>query len=77
MSTHLKLIKYLNEKHYETQKLVDENKIIENLKIFSKIFFQISLEIDEAFNKTPKSNINVLLKNKVLNINNDLQYRNW
>ena len=69
-----KINQVLNEKHYETQKLVDENKIIENLKIFSKNFFQISLEIDEAFNKTPKSNINVLLKNKVLNINNDLQF---
>ena len=50
----------------ETQKVINEKQIVENLKKFSTDFLQKSIELDEAFAKTPSSNRMYCYKNEVI-----------
>ena len=46
----------------ETQKVINEKQIVENLKKFSKDFLQKSIELEEAFAKSPSSNRILVIK---------------
>ena len=58
----------------ETQKVINEKQIVENLKKFSKDFLQKSIELDEAFAKTPSSKRIISYKNELLNVKNDSEF---
>lgn len=72
-----KINQVLNNQNSEVQESIDENKIIENLKKFSKDFLQISLQIDEALNETSKTDINIAIKSKIFDVKNDLQFNQF
>jgi hypothetical protein len=58
----------------ETQKVINEKQIVENLKKFSTDFLQKSIELDEAFAKTPSSNRMNSYKNELLKVKNDSEF---
>ncbi|WGK94796.1 MULTISPECIES: hypothetical protein [Flavobacterium] len=58
----------------ETQKVINEKQIVENLKKFSKDFLQKSIELEEAFAKSPSSNRIISYKNELLNVKSDSEF---
>ncbi len=58
----------------ETQKVINEKQIVENLKKYSKDFLQKSIELDQAFAKTPSSKRIISYKTELLNVKNDSEF---